>query len=257
MAATNQTPVLKLPQFVGTDKPSWLGDFNEAMQKIDTGVGDNTGKIGAVETIANAAKATADNADSAVTALGGEVSRIATEQDSQSSEIDALQGDVETIQSKIDSISPVDAMLVEYWTAGPTALTSRGQTTIYRLLTSDKKVVCLWLTVREAPQGHDLGAFQQMFNFSGNIFNLAGQPTPTPGSNFSAAHVCELHNNKNNYLVSCNAYYDSTHNVTVLFVSGGFEAFSQPLGGYSFYNYRVEFYPINLPLPSGKNILFA
>lgn len=35
MAATNKTPVLELPQFIGTDKPAWLGDFNPAMVKLD------------------------------------------------------------------------------------------------------------------------------------------------------------------------------------------------------------------------------
>lgn len=35
MAATNTTPNLHLPQFVDSDKPSWLGDVNGAFDKID------------------------------------------------------------------------------------------------------------------------------------------------------------------------------------------------------------------------------
>ena len=35
MASTNKTPNYNLPQFLGTDKASWLGDINPAMQKID------------------------------------------------------------------------------------------------------------------------------------------------------------------------------------------------------------------------------
>lgn len=36
MSATNKTANYELPNFVGTDKPSWLTDFNGAMTKIDT-----------------------------------------------------------------------------------------------------------------------------------------------------------------------------------------------------------------------------
>lgn len=108
MASTNETPILKLPQFVGTDKPSWLGDFNGAMLKIDTAIGDNTGKIGSVETVANAAQAKADSADAAVTALGGEVSRVAGEVDAHDSEIDALQNDTQNILNAIAGFKSFD-----------------------------------------------------------------------------------------------------------------------------------------------------
>lgn len=40
MGATNHTPNLKLPQFIGTDKPTWLGDVNNAFSSIDAGFGD-------------------------------------------------------------------------------------------------------------------------------------------------------------------------------------------------------------------------
>jgi hypothetical protein len=35
VSATNQTTELHLPLFTDSDKPSWLGDINGAMQKID------------------------------------------------------------------------------------------------------------------------------------------------------------------------------------------------------------------------------
>lgn len=40
MSATNKTTNYELPEFVGTDKPSWLTDFNGAMTKIDTALHD-------------------------------------------------------------------------------------------------------------------------------------------------------------------------------------------------------------------------
>lgn len=36
MSHSAATPTKNLPMFEDDDKPSWLGDFNEAMTKIDT-----------------------------------------------------------------------------------------------------------------------------------------------------------------------------------------------------------------------------
>jgi len=38
MASTNKTETLELSQFLGTDKPAWLTDYNGDMLKIDNGV---------------------------------------------------------------------------------------------------------------------------------------------------------------------------------------------------------------------------
>ena len=38
MSSTNKTTNYNLSQFLGTDKPAWLGDYNSDMQKIDTGI---------------------------------------------------------------------------------------------------------------------------------------------------------------------------------------------------------------------------
>lgn len=40
MPHTNETLNYKLPQFVDTDQPTWLGDFNGAMRSLDTAVHD-------------------------------------------------------------------------------------------------------------------------------------------------------------------------------------------------------------------------
>jgi hypothetical protein len=51
MSFTNTTPNYKLPQYVGTDKPTFLGDFNNAMDIIDTQM--HTNKENAGEGIAS------------------------------------------------------------------------------------------------------------------------------------------------------------------------------------------------------------
>lgn len=41
MSSTNKTPNYGLPQYIDTDKPTFLGDFNDAMGIIDKGMNDN------------------------------------------------------------------------------------------------------------------------------------------------------------------------------------------------------------------------
>ena len=55
MASTNKTSNYDLPQFLGTDKASWLGDINPAMQIIDDIMKQN-------ESNANQAISSSDNA---------------------------------------------------------------------------------------------------------------------------------------------------------------------------------------------------
>lgn len=69
MSATNETSNYELPLFIGTDKPSWLGDFNGAMNKIDTAIKGNKDEIDslktrmtATETVANTASSNASTA---------------------------------------------------------------------------------------------------------------------------------------------------------------------------------------------------
>lgn len=61
MASTGKTTNYELSQFIGTDKPSWLGDYNGDMLKIDTALGS----INATATTAQSGVASAQSAASA------------------------------------------------------------------------------------------------------------------------------------------------------------------------------------------------
>ncbi len=45
MTATNHTENYNLSQFVGTDRPTWLGDYNSDMEKIDAQLKQNADDI--------------------------------------------------------------------------------------------------------------------------------------------------------------------------------------------------------------------
>lgn len=99
MSATNETTNYKLPLFTDTDQPTWLGDFNGAMNKIDDDmntVGANAStalsaannavnRVGQVENTITGVQNTANNAYAISTAneqdintLNGQVAQLET-----------------------------------------------------------------------------------------------------------------------------------------------------------------------------------
>lgn len=61
-SSTNKTANYELSQYVDSDKPSYLGDYNSDMQKIDTAIHTNATAISASDAKAETAKTTADTA---------------------------------------------------------------------------------------------------------------------------------------------------------------------------------------------------
>lgn len=87
MGSTNKTTNYELSQFVGTDKPSWLGDYNADMSKIDLAI-----KARAVE--AGQAQASADTAN-------GKADALDTRMDTAEDNILALQNASTTDHAQI------------------------------------------------------------------------------------------------------------------------------------------------------------
>lgn len=68
MTATNHTENYNLSQFVGTDRPTWLGDYNGDMAKIDARFKQNADSIastaaGMLKTVAHSADLTGNGTD--------------------------------------------------------------------------------------------------------------------------------------------------------------------------------------------------
>lgn len=62
MGHTNSTANLALPQFIGTDKPTWLGDVNGAFAAIDSYAGTNDAAVAAAVADASSAVSQASSA---------------------------------------------------------------------------------------------------------------------------------------------------------------------------------------------------
>lgn len=80
MGHTNQTANYNLPQFVGTDKPSWLGDINDAFAAIDT----------AIAAAATEASTADGKADALGTTVSGHTTQIGTLQNTVTSQGNTL-----------------------------------------------------------------------------------------------------------------------------------------------------------------------
>ena len=78
MASTNKTTTLKLSQFVGTDKPDWLTDYNEDMEKIDAFATVAKSDIVAAQAASTQAKEVANSASSAANAASTSAANAVT-----------------------------------------------------------------------------------------------------------------------------------------------------------------------------------
>lgn len=76
MSFTNHTPNYNLPQYVGTDKPTFLGDFNNAMTTIDTQMHNNAQNAGEGITALQQAQAALSQTQETLTEVQTEVANV-------------------------------------------------------------------------------------------------------------------------------------------------------------------------------------
>lgn len=99
MSATNSTPTINLPVFIGTDKPAWLVDWNGAMNAIDSAIATlQTTESGTASSLAALAQS--------VTALSSTVSQHTTAIETVAQTTTTLAGNVNTINSLIGNGEP-------------------------------------------------------------------------------------------------------------------------------------------------------
>ena len=89
MSATNSTTNYELSQFIGTDKPAWLSDYNGDMAKIDAGI----------HTAQTTATASDGKADANTTKIGDLTYLSTTAKTNLVSAINEVDGNTETAQN--------------------------------------------------------------------------------------------------------------------------------------------------------------
>ena len=99
MSATNSTANINLPLFIGTDKPSWLVDWNGAMNAIDAAIASlQAAESGTSTALASLAQS--------VEALSGTVSQHTTSLQTITAAVSGNTGSINTINSLIGNGQP-------------------------------------------------------------------------------------------------------------------------------------------------------
>lgn len=102
MSYTNKTANYELPQWIGTDKPTFLEDMNEAYQAIDTAMKENAQAAAAAQSTADTNTGSISTLDTQVNGTGGIASQISD----IAGDITTLTGNVNTINSLIGDGTP-------------------------------------------------------------------------------------------------------------------------------------------------------
>lgn len=109
MASTNHTANYSLSQFAQTDKPAWLGDYNQDMTKIDTAMKNNADATTSLGTTVSGhttaiSGLTTDVASvqSDVTSLGTRVTAVETKNTEQDTAITSAQTKADNADAKAD-----------------------------------------------------------------------------------------------------------------------------------------------------------
>lgn len=188
MSSTNKTEHYNLPQFVASDKPSWLTDENAAMQAIDAAMFANSQAAAQAATLAGTAKTAADNA------------------------LSVADGAVDMAQDNSDSINLLGVKLLVLPTH-PTIFSSTCDFNMVKFKTNNAYVVN---RIGIGPDMPVVGT--SMFYvgaFTDNYFEL---PTVSPkvGVSFQATILGDLLFNQQTYSGPLIAYYDGTHTFVLL-----------------------------------------
>lgn len=99
MGHTNSTANLALPQFIGTDKPTWLSDVNGAFAAIDTYAGNNDAALAIVDGKADTAIGDASSAVTTATNAATTAGNAAT----TATNANTIAGNALTVANGINS----------------------------------------------------------------------------------------------------------------------------------------------------------
>ena len=96
MSSTNKTANYNLSQYIGTDKPTYLGDYNSDMAKIDAQMKKNADAV-------SAASESAGSALAKVTEVEGGLENTDTNVQNNTKDIATMKGDISTLKTNVQT----------------------------------------------------------------------------------------------------------------------------------------------------------
>lgn len=108
MSSTNKTVTIELSQYIGTDKPTYLTDYNGDMLKIDNAIAADRDSITAVDGKADTANTKADTNKSSIDNLSAQINGDPLDPTTPglASRVASAEGDIDTIQALIGNGTP-------------------------------------------------------------------------------------------------------------------------------------------------------
>lgn len=209
------TPNFNLPIFVSTDKPSWLGDWNSAMNSIDTAMQAN--KTAAAKANQDVTAVTAN-----VTALQSQVTAIGQMVDSHGTEIDATEARVDALEQTVDGLgNPVQVSslpVVVFGLRSAGTASKFGDFTATSLLNGNARIMTI------IPFEN---YFQNPFAIASNryqIGGITGNPFGLPPVNPVVGQAVTIYNigaceAQGSGFTPIYAFYSSAANQTILLVA--------------------------------------
>lgn len=105
MGSTNKTAHYELPQFVANDKPSWLGDVNQAMEAIDTGIYGAKSSADGAQTTANNAVAGVQTANTRMDGMQTQLDTVATQANQTATAVNQHTSSIATNSANINTLN--------------------------------------------------------------------------------------------------------------------------------------------------------
>lgn len=108
MSATNHTTTIELSQYISTDKPTYLSDYNGDMLKIDNAFASDRDGIATAQNKADTADGKADTNKTAIDGIDAQINGDPSvpSDTGLAGKVNAIEGNVNTINSLIGNGTP-------------------------------------------------------------------------------------------------------------------------------------------------------
>lgn len=187
MSYTNKTPNYDLPQYVGTDKPTYLGDFNETMLKIDEALHTNQQNIASANSVATTANATANQALQSATDANTKASTASTTANQAKTIAENASTLSETIQSEIQNLLKFSR--TDNITANSMHVFKTGTTTSAGTINSQSNIQVFSNTSKHLLYFSGIISISNLSTDSPRKFDVVMNTSFTPASNISVNNL--------------------------------------------------------------------
>lgn len=239
MAHTNNTDNYNLPQWIGSDKPTFLGDFNTAFAAIDAQMKTNADGITSADDKAENATTLANDAQDDVDALTTRVATAESDIDTNASAITLLNTAMDNVTQ---SISAINTLLnnKQNTITGAASTVTTNNLTASRVLVSDSDGKITNSSISETKLGYLSGVtsdIQTQINGAKNV-STTNATLLSGNSDYRVLHKL---NNIVNFVFEYNGVADSSS--PVLLIPSGYRPFRNmrfPVWGLNYPDMYVE-----------------